>query len=126
MILTRVCHPALWWPALVAHVIYCGGMVVTITAAVRGYRGAEWILIAQLTPGLLKGTNRAVLAKAELPAYKTWFSRYGWVHTWWVPLATWVWLIALVSSATSNEIEWRGRRYRLRVPAMPPKQSGIQ
>ena len=114
MIITRVCHPRLWWPALAAHVVYCAGMAAAVVASARGYRGAEWVLIAQLSPGLLKGTNRATLAKAELPAYKTWFDRYGWVHTWWVPLATWVWLMVLICSAGSNVIEWRGNRYRLR------------
>jgi hypothetical protein len=37
-----------------------------------------------------------------------------WVHAIWVPLGTWMWLIALVSSAFGNAIEWRGRRYELK------------
>jgi len=35
------------------------------------------------------------------------------VHTLWVPLATWIWLIVLLASACGNRIEWRGNRYRL-------------
>jgi len=31
-----------------------------------------------------------------------------------VPVATWLWLIALASSAFGDSIEWRVRRYRLR------------
>jgi hypothetical protein len=31
-----------------------------------------------------------------------------------VPLGTWMWLIALVSSTFGNAIEWRGRRYELK------------
>jgi hypothetical protein len=114
MVITRVYHPQLWWPALAAHVVYCGGMAAAITASVMGNRLAEWMLIAQLSPGMLKGANRATLAKAELPEHKTWFDRHGWVHTWFVPLATWVWLIALAGSAFTDAIEWRGRRYVLK------------
>src|SRR5579883_1000148 len=114
LVITRVCYPRLWWPALAAHVIYCGGMAAAAIAAALGHRGAEWALIVQLSPGMLKGANRATLAKAALPAWQAWFDRYGWVHTWWVPLATWVWLAALISSAAGNVIHWRGRRYHLR------------
>ncbi|HTS31978.1 MAG TPA: glycosyltransferase [Bryobacteraceae bacterium] len=114
MVITRVYNPRLWWPALIAHVFYCGGMAASIAASVRGNRLAEWALIAQLSPGMLKGLNRATLAKAALPQCEAWFKRHSWVHAIWVPLATWVWLIALVSSAFGNTIEWRGYRYHLK------------
>jgi len=48
---------------------------------------------------MLKGANRATLAKAQLPEQKDWFDRYGWTHTFWVPLVTWVWLFVLIASA---------------------------
>jgi ceramide glucosyltransferase len=114
MQITRVYHPRLWKTALAAHLFYCGGMAAAIAASVMGHRLAEWVLLLQLSPGMLKATNRVVLAKAELPEYKTWFDRHGWVHTWFTPLVTWVWLIVLIASAFSNTIEWRGRRYVLR------------
>jgi cellulose synthase/poly-beta-1,6-N-acetylglucosamine synthase-like glycosyltransferase len=113
MRITRAYAPRLWWMALVGHVIYCGGMAASIIAAVRGYRLAEWALIAQLSPGMLKGLNRATLARAALPQCEPWFQRHQWVHALWVPLATWMWLLALVSSAFGRTIEWRGYRYRL-------------
>jgi len=81
---------------------------------VRGNRLAEWALIAQLSPGMLKGLNRATLAKASLPEYEAWFKRHAWVHAIWVPLGTWVWLVALLSSAFARSIVWRGRRYRVK------------
>jgi len=117
--ITRVYRPRLWWTALAAHIFYCGGMAAAIVASIRGNRGAEWVLLAQLSPGMLKGTNRATLAKAELPEYKAWFDRHAWVHTLWVPLATWIWLIVLIASAFGNRIEWRGNRYRLRTVHPP-------
>jgi hypothetical protein len=97
--LARLYVPRLWWEALVAHFIYCGGMAAAITASLKGSRGAEWVLVAQLGLGMLKGVNRATLAKAELPEYEAWFKRHAWVHTLWVPLATWLWLGILAASA---------------------------
>jgi cellulose synthase/poly-beta-1,6-N-acetylglucosamine synthase-like glycosyltransferase len=114
MAITRIYVPRLWWPALIAHIFYCGGMAASAIASINGSRLAEWALIAQLSPGMLKGLNRATLAKAALPEYESWFKRHAWVHAIWVPLGTWVWLIALVSSAIGNSIEWRGRRYALK------------
>jgi hypothetical protein len=94
--------------------LHCGGMAASIIASIRGNRFAEWALIAQLSPGMLKGLNRATLAKAALPEYEAWFKRHSWVHAIWVPLATWMWLFALVSSGFARSIEWRGRRYALK------------
>jgi cellulose synthase/poly-beta-1,6-N-acetylglucosamine synthase-like glycosyltransferase len=112
--ITRIYAPGLWWPALIAHIFYCGGMAASVAASIRGNRLAEWVLIAQLSPGMLKGLNRATLAKASLPGHEAWFKRHAWVHAIWVPLATWVWLMALGSSAFARSIEWRGRRYALK------------
>jgi ceramide glucosyltransferase len=116
MSIMRIHAPRLWWPGLVAHIFYCGGMAASVIASIRGDRLAEWALIAQLSPGMLKGLNRATLAKASLPDYEAWFKRHSWVHAMWVPLATWVWLIALLSSAFARTIEWRGRKYHLERP----------
>jgi ceramide glucosyltransferase len=114
MTITRVYNGRLWWQGLIAHIFYCGGMAASIIASIHGSRLAEWALIAQLSPGMLKGLNRATLAKAALPEREAWFRRHSWVHALWVPLATWIWLIALVSSAFGNTIEWRGYRYHLK------------
>jgi GT2 family glycosyltransferase len=114
MAITRLYAPRLWWPGLIAHIFYCGGMAASIVASVGGNRLAEWALIAQLSPGMLKGLNRATLAKAALPEYEAWFKRHSWVHAIWVPLGTWVWLYAFASSAFGASITWRGRRYPLK------------
>jgi cellulose synthase/poly-beta-1,6-N-acetylglucosamine synthase-like glycosyltransferase len=114
MTITRFYDARLWWLALVAHIFYCGGMAASIVASLRGFRLAEWALIAQLSPGMLKGLNRATLAKAALPELDAWFKRHLWVHAIWVPLATWLWLFVLASSAFGNTIQWRGYRYHLK------------
>jgi ceramide glucosyltransferase len=114
LLLTRFYKPQLWVPALAAHIVYCAGMAAALVASIRGNRLAEWALIAQLSPGMLKGLNRAVLAKAALPECEPWFHRHMWVHAIWVPLATWLWLFELAASAFGHTIEWRGCRYDLR------------
>jgi ceramide glucosyltransferase len=113
MTITRVYNPRLWWLALAAHVFYCAGMAASLAASIAGYRLAEWALIAQLSPGMLKGLNRATLAKAALPELEPWFKRHAWVHAIWIPLGTWIWLAALLSSTLGNTVIWRGRRYRI-------------
>jgi hypothetical protein len=114
--ITRVYDPRLWWLALLGHVFYCGGMAASIVASLRGYRLAEWAFIAQISPGMLKGLNRATLAKASLPECEAWFKRHSWVHAIWIPLATWLWLAVLLASAFGNTIRWRGNTYKLRRP----------
>ena len=99
MILARMDVPRLWWAALAAHTFYCGGVAAAVIASLRGSRGAEWVLVTQLGLGMLKGVNRATLARAELPEYEAWFERHAWLHALWVPLATWFWLLILVASA---------------------------
>ncbi len=98
MAMARVHFPRLWWSALVAHFFYCGGMAAAVAASVRGSRGAEWALVVQLGLGMLKGVNRATLAKAARPDREAWFKRHAWVHSLWVPLGTWLWLCVLLSS----------------------------
>ncbi len=114
MTITRFYNARLWWLALAAHIFYCGGMAASIAASIRGFRLAEWALIAQLSPGMLKGLNRATLAKAALPELDAWFKRHLWVHAIWVPMSTWLWLFVLASSAFGNTIQWRGYRYHLK------------
>jgi GT2 family glycosyltransferase len=122
MTITRVYNGRLWQLALVAHIFYCGGMAASLIASIKGYRLAEWALIAQLSPGMLKGLNRATLAKAALPECEAWFKRHLWVHAIWVPVGTWLWLGVLLSSALGNTIQWRGNRYTLRQLHPQPRE----
>lgn len=119
LMITRACDPGNWWPGLIAHVIYCGAMVVAVIAIARGHRLAAAALAAQVTPGMIKGWLRARHARQALPEYAAWFRRWSWVHVLAVPLATWIWLAALTASAFGHTIEWRGYRYRLKKGTVP-------
>jgi cellulose synthase/poly-beta-1,6-N-acetylglucosamine synthase-like glycosyltransferase len=112
--ITRVHDRRLWLAGLAAHAVYCGGMAASLAACMAGSRLAAWALAAQLSPGMLKGWNRASQAKAALPEQAAWFRRHAWAHVLLVPLVTWIWLIALGASAFGNSIEWRGYRYKLK------------
>jgi hypothetical protein len=114
MAFTRLYDRRLWLAALLAHVLYCGGMAASVVASIQGSRLAPWALLAQILPGMWKGRNSAALAKAALPEREAWFRRHGWTYAIWVPAAKWLWLMALVSPLFGRTIEWRGRRYSLR------------
>jgi hypothetical protein len=113
MIVARRCYPRLWSEALVSHFFYCGAMAAAIAASLKGSRGAEWALVAQLGLGMLKGLNRAILAKAELSGREAWFERHAWVHALWTPPATWIWLGVLLSSALVAAPFRRAKRHTL-------------
>jgi hypothetical protein len=114
MAITRVYSPALWWPGLIAHIVYCAAMAASVAVAVRGYLPAAGALVLQVAPGMWKGWRRARVARRALPEYRGWFRRWGWAHALLVPAATWAWLWALGASAFMRRIEWRGRVYDLK------------
>ena len=114
LMITRAYDPRQWRLGLAAHVLYCAAMAASVMAIWFGHRLGWWTLAAQLIPGMLKGALRCRLAAAALPESGAWFRRFGWTHWALVPLATWIWLIALVSSGFGCTIEWRGRRYDLK------------
>jgi hypothetical protein len=118
MTITRVYAPRLWVQGLVAHVFYCGAMLASLAAGCRGIPAGWWTLAAQLVPSFWKAARRTSLARESLPECNGWFRRYGWTHIACAPLATWLWLVALVSAAFSSTIEWRGYRYDLKTPTI--------
>jgi ceramide glucosyltransferase len=114
MTITRFYHPRLWWTGFVAHIYYCGIMAASIAVWSAGYWPAALVLGLQTGCGMAMGWRRATLARLSMPDYREWFRINGWAHAALVPLATWVWLISFLASAWSDEIEWRGRVYRLK------------
>ncbi len=111
--ITRAYRPKLWWTGFVAHAIYCVATVACLAAMAQGRLAGVIVLSAMWAAGMWKGANRARLARLALAEHEPWFARYGWVHAWGAPLATWLWMYSLAASAFGRTIEWRGRRYRL-------------
>ena len=112
MKITRAYRPRLWWLALFAHLVYCGAMAASIMVAPPA-------LFGQLALGMVKGRNRAVIAQSCFLDLAEWFRRHGWIYALAVPLTTWLWLYALLASAVSQRIRWRGRSYQLKYPGKP-------
>jgi len=95
---------ALWF-----HLLQCGAMAAAIGASLAGSRLAEWVLVIQFGLIMLKGANRALLARAMLPAEAAWFKRHAWVHALWAPLALWVWLLVLVPTGAALQSQHEDR-----------------
>jgi hypothetical protein len=89
-------------------------MVASLAIVIQGNWTGVYTLIAQLALGFWKGANRLRTMRESLPEQSGWLERFGWSQIWLTPVATWIWLAGLLSSALTNEINWRGRRYRLR------------
>jgi ceramide glucosyltransferase len=112
MKITRAYRPLLWWLGMFAHIVYCLAMVAAVAMA-------PVALFVQVALGMVKGRNRAQIARCCFPEDDGWFRRHAWVYTWSGPLVTWVWLYSFLASAFSPRIEWRGRSYTLRYPGKP-------
>ncbi|MFN3325948.1 MAG: glycosyltransferase [Bryobacteraceae bacterium] len=120
MIITRIYNRRLWLLAFIAHCLYCAAMIACLSAGLSGAAAGWWALAWILGAGIWKGRNRAALARRLFPEDALWFRRHGWIYAWWTPLITWVWLYGLLASALTDSVEWRGYRYRLKRPTVPP------
>ena len=126
LLLTRAYSRKLWQAALAAHLVYCAGMAAAGAAWIRGSTAAPWLIAALLLPGMAKGWGRVRMARAALPSYAPWFRRWAWIHVLLVPVATWLWLAVLLSSAVGSSIRWRGLRYALPHRGSPTRPDGHQ
>ncbi|HSR53692.1 MAG TPA: glycosyltransferase family 2 protein [Acidobacteriota bacterium] len=123
MVITRVYHPTLWKLALAGQSLNTlslwGSAVWLACSALLGRSGpafvALWLsLIASIyLLGVWKAKLRLRALDALLPPSAL---RRRWTYLLLGPLAALVTLQALVRSAASREITWRGIRYRLHSP----------
>ena len=113
MKITRVYRNKLWIAGLIAHIVYCGAMVLCVAALAMGDLIGLGALVVTTIPGMAKGAMRGYCGRLMFPEREEWFDRYGSVYFWYTPLATWVWLYAFLGSAGSKVIRWRGYAYEL-------------
>ena len=111
--ITRVYRKNLWIAGLIAHVVYCGAMVLSLAAAAMGDLIGLGALVVTTLPGMAKGAMRGYCGRLMFPEREEWFDRHGWAYFWWTPVATWIWLYAFLGSAGSKVIRWRGYVYEL-------------
>lgn len=120
LVITRIYNPPLWRLSLAATATYAGATAFSGVAALQGRGEGAAMLATLLVLEWIKGWGRTRLARLALPDHRSWFDRYNRLAVLCAPLATWLWLWALLASAFSNRIEWRGRRYQLSRLRPPP------
>lgn len=113
LIITRAYRGGLWMAGFIAHVVYCGAMVMGLAYLASGNLLGLGGLIVTTVPGMGKGTVRALAAREMFPDHEEWLDRFSWIYFWYTPLATWTWLYTFVRSASTRTIEWRGNTYEL-------------
>jgi ceramide glucosyltransferase len=122
IVITRVYEPRLWRLGGLAHLLYCGavllGLGLFLANLFTGAPAAHLLLLALLPPvlSMARGVLRLPAIMELLPEYKTKLLADGWIWTFLaavVPfLALWNTLVALFS----RQIRWRGIRYELLSP----------
>ncbi len=122
IIITRVYAPRLWAVAALAHLLYCGtlllGIGLTLAAWVTGGTGLHILLLALVVALLAaaKGALRLVAATELLPAWKEKLLAYGWAWTLLAPLVPFLYLWNSLAAVCTRRIVWRGIRYELVSP----------
>ena len=117
MIITRVYSPGLWRMGLVAHVIYCGAMVLAAAAVAAGHIWAAVLLALVTLPGMWRGAMRVRVGRRLFPDRAAWLDRHCGAYFWLTLPTTWIWLYVFLASALTRRIEWRGNVYELVGPA---------
>ena len=116
LVITRVYRRNIWIAGLVAHIVYCGAMVMCLAMTVTGELIGPIALMFTQTPGMAKGAMRGYVGRLMFPAREDWFDRFGSVYFWYTPLATWIWLWVFLRSAGTRTIRWRDYVYELESP----------
>lgn len=111
--ITKAYRKPMWVAGFVAHVVYCGALVMSLAMLAAGNPlGLAGLAVTQL-PGMAKGAMRGYAGRLMFPDREEWFDRNGWAYFWLTPLATWVWMYAFWGSAWTRRIQWRGYEYEL-------------
>jgi ceramide glucosyltransferase len=116
MTITKVYNRSLWTIGLIAHIIYCGAIIVSLMRLAAGDPLGLGGLILVVIPGMAQGATRGYVGGLMFPERQEWFDQHGSIYFWMTPLATWVWLYAFLASAMTNRIVWRDYEYELLSP----------
>jgi len=122
ILITRVYAPRLWRIAALAHLLYCGamllGLALVLDAWLTGGPGLHIFLLALVVALLVaaKGYLRLVAAVELLPAWKEKLLAYGWAWTLLAPLVPFLYLWNSLVAVFTRRIVWRSIRYELVSP----------
>jgi len=122
IIILRVYEPRLWKLGGLAHLLYCGAVLLGVglyfAELIHGAPAIHLLLLAMLPPVLSmgRGVLRLTAVMEVLPAWKSKLLADSWV---WTLIAAVVPFLALWNTAValfSKRIRWRGIRYELVSP----------
>jgi ceramide glucosyltransferase len=119
IILTRVYSPTMWTIAAVTNATYVltaiVAFVVLLKQILAGDVWGETLMLSLAIPlfAAVKGALRTVAIAELLPEWKVQMRDWAWIWTVFAPVIPFLFFINFCASLTTNQIRWRGIRYRL-------------
>jgi cellulose synthase/poly-beta-1,6-N-acetylglucosamine synthase-like glycosyltransferase len=130
-IISRIYNPPFWWTVAITYSFANIMLVLGVILLILGIIGGKlmFVLPAIFMLGLipLEMLNAALMVKVikkMIPQYKDEIDRLKWRYYLATPLASILIMINSLVSLTTNEITWRGVRYRLISPTQTEVISG--
>jgi hypothetical protein len=127
IIITRVYESKLWSMGGLAHAVYCAAIVMGvglfISNSVTGAPAIQLLMLAMAPPVLCmaRGVLRLASIMEVLPEWKAKLLADGWIWTFLAAIAPVLSLWNTIVATFSNQIRWRGIRYKL----ISPQQTRI-
>ena len=122
IVITRVYEPRLWALGGLAHLLYCGAILLGIgmffANLITGAPAIHLLLLAMLPPvlSMARGVLRLPAVMEILPDWKSKLLADGWVWTFLAAVAPFLSLWNTVVALFTRQIRWRGIRYQLLSP----------
>jgi len=119
IILTRVYSPTMWTIAAVTNATYVLTALVAFIVILRqmlaGEVWGETLMLAFAIPlfAAIKGALRTVAIADLLPEWKPQMRQWAWTWTVLAPVIPFLFFVNFCASLATNQIRWRGIRYRL-------------
>jgi hypothetical protein len=117
--LTRAFNNALWRYGFAAYAFFSVLMILALASIAAGVLWApNWFIpgVLLLTPsilGLLRSSQRITTFKRAMPGHAQEFEKNRVVDSIASLIVPWIMTYCIIKSARMNEIEWRGRKYKL-------------
>jgi cellulose synthase/poly-beta-1,6-N-acetylglucosamine synthase-like glycosyltransferase len=117
--LTRVFNRRLWNYGLTAYSLFTVISALGVATLIAGITlSTTWLLPAALliaSPmlGVFRSNQRIGTFERALPEFASYLEKNHWAHSIASLIVPWVMTYCILKSARTNEIEWRGRKYRL-------------
>ena len=117
--ITRAFNRTLWDYGLAAYGFFTLLSTFGVATLIAGITlSPVWLLPAALllAPsilGVLRSSKRVTTFEHALPEFMPEFEKNRWAHSIASLIVPWIMTYCILKSARSNEIEWRGRKYKL-------------